>query len=516
MVNVRLTQPTNMLDVGFGGEYQAAHFYPTELDVYVADIWSMTCRGTFDSAPLPGFAPSGIINEVRIDTGDAGSWPNIEISGISYQLSVSDVQYLMGGDIFSFFKSLLSGADTIIGSAGDDNILSFGGNDVVDGGAGADTMRGGTGNDKYYVDDPGDVVIEAAGEGTDTVYTKVDFLINAGSSIQYLRANAGSTGLFLTGNELANTIVGGSGQDFLIGGAGVDVLDGGGGADVMNGGLDDDTYYVDNRGDSVAEVVGEGTDTVYTKINFTISPGNSIQVLRANAGPTGLTLTGNEFDNTLVGGTGNDVLKGGAGSDVLNGNVGADVMTGGLGNDTYYVDNAGDQVTELVDQGTDTVVTTINYAIAPGLSIQTLTAKGTAGLALEGNEFANTLKGSAGNDTLNGGLGKDSLRGFEGSDLFAFTTALGTSNVDTIVDYSVAADTIRLENGVFTGLAAGLLSAAAFFAGTAAHDADDRIIYNAANGDLLFDKDGIGGTAGARFAVLSTGLAMTSNEFAVV
>jgi Ca2+-binding RTX toxin-like protein len=81
----------------------------------------------------------------------------------------------MGGDIFSFFKSLLSSADTIIGSAGDDNILSFGGNDVVDGGAGADTMRGGTGNDKYYVDDPGDVVIEAAGEGTDTVYTKVDF-----------------------------------------------------------------------------------------------------------------------------------------------------------------------------------------------------------------------------------------------------------------------------------------------------------------------------------------------------
>jgi len=212
----------------------------------------------------------------------------------------------------------------------------------------------------------------------------------------------------------------------------------------------------------------------------------------------------------------NDVLKGGAGSDVLNGNVGADVMTGGLGNDTYYVDNAGDQVTELVDQGTDTVVTAINYAIAPGLSIQTLTAKGTAGLALEGNEFANTLKGSAGNDTLNGGLGKVSLRGFEGSDIFAFTTALGTSNVDTIVDYSVAADTIRLENGVFTGLAAGLLSAAAFFAGTAAHDADDRIIYNAANGDLLFDNDGIGGTAGVRFAVVSAGLTMTSNEFAVV
>ena len=75
---------------------------------------------------------------------------------------------------------------------------------------------------------------------------------------------------------------------------------------------------------------------------------------------------------------------------------------------------------------------------------------------------------------------------------------------------------IRLENAVFTGLAAGLLSAAAFFKGSAAHDADDRIIYNSATGGLLFDKDGTGAAAAVRFATVSTGLAMTNNDFVVV
>jgi Ca2+-binding RTX toxin-like protein len=79
----------------------------------------------------------------------------------------------------------------------------------------------------------------------------------------------------------------------------------------------------------------------------------------------------------------------------------------------------------------------------------------------------------------------------------------------------VATDTIRLENAVFTGLAGGVLAAAAFFKGSAAHDADDRVIYNPVNGALLFDKDGLGGAAAVRFATVSTGLAMTNADFSV-
>jgi Ca2+-binding RTX toxin-like protein len=432
MAKVQLSQPTNMDNFPYYGITNGAAqlISSSELDVVVLHTWTLTCQGTFASAPD---GVTGTISRILIDMEDLGIWPNIDITGLSYQLSPTDYILLSGGDFYFFCEKVLSGDDTIIGSSGDDVIYAFDGNDIVDGGAGADRMSGGAGNDKYYVDNLGDVVLEGAGEGTDTVYTKVNFAIDAGASIQYLRANAGATGLALSGNELANRIFGGSGQDLLSGGAGVDVLDGGAGADIMSGGLDSDTYYVDNPGDSVAEAAGEGTDTVYTKINFTLSTGNSIQILKANAGSTGLTLTGNELANTIIGLTGNDRLNGGLGSDILD-----------------------------------------------------------------------------------GGLGSDTLRGSSGTDLFAFTTALGATNVDTVADFSVVSDTIRLENAIFAGLATGVLSAGAFFKGTAAHDADDRIVYNAATGGLFFDKDGTGAAAAVQFATVSTGLAITNSNFAVV
>src|SRR4029077_11891376 len=117
--------------------------------------------------------------------------------------------------------------------------------------------------------------------------------------------------------------------------------------------------YVDNAADKVNEVAGQGTDTVYASVSYTLTAGSEIEFLRANAGATGLTLTGNALNNTIVGGTGNDVLNGGAGNDTLNGGAGADTMAGGPGNDTYYVDNVGDVVNEAAGAGTDTVKTTL-------------------------------------------------------------------------------------------------------------------------------------------------------------
>ena len=117
---------------------------------------------------------------------------------------------------------------------------------------------------------------------------------------------------------------------------------------------------------------------------------------------------------------------------------------------------------------------------------------------------------------LDGKGGADLLTGLGGADSFAFTTALGAGNIDTIGDFSVADDTIRLENAVFTGLAAGALAAGAFNTGAAASQADDRIVYNSATGALLFDADGAGGAAAVQFATLSGGLALTSADFLVV
>src|SRR5690606_4888097 len=92
----------------------------------------------------------------------------------------------------------------------------------------------------------------------------------------------------------------------------------------------------------------------------------------------------------------------------------------------------------------------------------------------------------------------------------------GAGNIDIIQGYSVADDTIRLDNAVFTGLANGYLAASAFTVGTHATDALDRIIYNSATGALYFDDDGSGGHAATQFATISAGLAMTANEFYVI
>jgi Ca2+-binding RTX toxin-like protein len=105
-------------------------------------------------------------------------------------------------------------ADTLGGTSAGDIIMGNGGADNITGGGGADVLSGGSGNDVYYVDNAGDQVIEAAGGGSDTVYASVDYTLGAGQEVEFLRTY-GSTGLTLTGNELNNYLIGGSGSDTL-------------------------------------------------------------------------------------------------------------------------------------------------------------------------------------------------------------------------------------------------------------------------------------------------------------
>src|SRR5262249_19240130 len=141
---------------------------------------------------------------------------------------------------------------------------------------------------------------------------------------------------------------------------------------------------------------------------------------------------------------------------------------------------------------------------------------GTDAINLGGNELANYLIGNAGANVLDGKSGADTLVGSGGADMFAFSTALGGGNVDKIVDFSVADDTIRLDYAIFGGLATGALAAGAFAIGTAAADADDHIIYNSTTGALLYDADGVGGAAAVQFATIGTGLALSAADFLVI
>jgi Ca2+-binding RTX toxin-like protein len=331
---------------------------------------------------------------------------------------------------------------TLIGTAGNDQLNGGAGNDTLDGRAGADTMVGGTGNDTYMVDNVGDVVTEAAGAGTDTIYATVGYTLPAGSAVEFLRANAGATGLTLTGNELANTLIGNKGNDTLRGGAGNDTLNGAGGTDTMAGGTGDDTYFIDNKLDVVTENAGEGSNTVYAGVSYTLAAGSAVEYLRANAGATGLTLQGNELANTVVGNTGNDTLLGGAGNDTLNGAKGADTMAGGTGDDTYFVDNKLDVVTENAGEGSDTIYAGVDYTLAAGSAVEFLRANaGATGLTLTGNELANTVIGNAGNDTLLGGAGIDTLNGAGGNDVLD-----GGAGDDTLIG-GAGADIFRFSAG---------------------------------------------------------------------
>lgn len=128
-----------------------------------------------------------------------------------------------------------------------------------------------------------------------------------------------------------------------------------------------------------------------------------------------------------------------------------------------------------------------------------------------------TLKGSGGNDKIYGGLGVDTLTGGSGSDKFYFDTAPASGNVDRITDFSTVYDQIGLDNAVFTAVGAdGALASGAFYKGSAAHDASDRIIYNSATGAVLYDADGTGAVAAVQIATIGTNLSVTYGDFFVV
>lgn len=233
----------------------------------------------------------------------------------------------------------------------------------------------------------------------------------------------------------------------------------------------------------------------------------------------------------LTGTSGADNLIGTPGIDSIDGLGGADIMTGLAGNDTYYVQHPGDVVVEEANEGTDTVRSSVSYSLPA--NVENLTLNGSKAIngtgnslvnTLTGNSASNTLSGRAGKDTLRGrsgndklvgGPGSDRLQGDAGADTFVFNAPPGPGNVDRIIDFSVGEDTIRLASFVFPELAPGALAPGALRTGTAAGDADDRIVYNSVTGALFYDSDGSGSVAPIRFSTLAAGLVLTSTDFVV-
>jgi Ca2+-binding RTX toxin-like protein len=282
----------------------------------------------------------------------------------------------------------------------------------------------------------------------------------------------------------------------------------------MYGYAGDDTYYVGHPQDAVYEAGGAGFDTVYANAGYVLTSGQSIEKLAvlASTGTDPINLTGNEFAQSIYGN---------AGANVIDGKAGADLMYGLAGDDTYYVDDAGDVVVEGTNAGFDTVLTSTTYQLGAGQSVErlaTTSPTSTGGIKLTGNELDQQIVGNAGANVIGGKAGNDVLTGGAGADTFVFDTALNAkTNVDTITDFVVVDDTIRVENDVFTTVGkAGALASGLFHIGATAHDADDRIIYDSGSGNLYYDADGTGSGASVLFAKLGSGLTLTSADFVIV
>lgn len=373
---------------------------------------------------------------------DGGAGADILIGRDEYDIYVidnpGDVIYENGGNEFDEVHSYISyqlsanleklvllGTDAITGRGNDEN-------NVLDGtkNTAGNSLIGGKGDDIYYVGD-GDIIVEHAGEGLDTVaisavparlgevvvrtsdYTNIENITILNYSglqdwEQGGRAYGDALSNVLTGNDASNHLYGGAGTDTLYGNGGNDVLDGGEGADIMIGGIGSDTYVVDDINDQVIEQAtywdsyygarSAGTDTVMCGFSYTLGANIENLVLTGNAAIFGI---GNDLHNRLDGSE----------------NSAANVLVGGKGYDTYVV-GEGDIVVEYADEGVDTVISTIgHYTLGDHLENLELAYWNLAALDGTGNDLDNRITGNAADNHLLGGKGNDYIHGNDGNDV---------------------------------------------------------------------------------------------------
>src|SRR5882724_2118236 len=315
------------------------------------------------------------------------------------------------------------------GLAGNDTLNGGDGDDTLDGGTGKDLMSGGDGNDIYVLDIgvANDAVSEGAAGGTDTVQAAFDIDLNDKAFANVENATLlGTAALRATGTDTdANFLTGNSGANTLSGGGGNDTLDGKTGADSLAGGKGDDVYFLDNAGDKLAEVSGEGIDEIQSTITLSLAAFANIENLTL-LGTAALNATGTDgVANTLIGN---------AGANKLDGKGGDDSMDGGNGNDTYVVDSSADQVSEKnggSPGGTDTVLSSATFVLGANSNIENLTLTGTLDLDGTGNELANTITGNDGKNQLDGGAGTDKMAGGKGDDTY-IVDKLGDTVTETL------------------------------------------------------------------------------------
>jgi Ca2+-binding RTX toxin-like protein len=525
-------QVSDTLDGGLGNDFYVVR----ESDVILADAGGIDTVQAFNTdwtlgsglenldLTDSGIAPSGTGNE--LDNVIRGGTEGGTLSGLGgndtlIARNVNNHMSLFGGD----------GNDTLLGgstTSNGDELDGGAGDDVLDGDWGPDILTGGTGADHFIIHET------SSQDGIDTLTdhtTGVD-------KIHLDAANMAALGA--SGNFSVND------ARFFAGGAAHDADD----RVIWDG--SNLWYDADGTGSISQERLAWAFDTVSatdivvdngTAGGSTINGTAGDDTLNGTVGPD--TINGFGGNDSLRGSDGADSLNGGDGNDTLDawdfgdGDMAADTLNGGLGNDVYQVHGDGDVI--LADAGGIDTVRALNAAWTLAADLENLDLEDSRGSSIDGtgNALNNIIRsaseggtlsglggddlliarhaqntvtllggdgndtleggshtnfdGGAGNDVIDGSFLEDNMTGGSGADIFHFDETFGT--YDIVMDFASGADKIRFDGTAFTEIgASGNFSAgdARFRAGTAAQDADDRIIFDAAGGGLWYDGDGNG------------------------
>ena len=376
-----------------------------------------------------------------------------------------------------------TGIANLRGSAFADTLIGDGNANILEGGAGADSLDGGNGSDTAsYANAAAGLVASLASPASNTGDAAGDTY----TSIENLMGSAFDD--TLTGDNNANTLTGGAGNDTYI------VLATNTGADIINDSAGTDTLNLSNYSSNItfdlssnaAQAVGSGSLQVTGVENITTGSGAD-------------TITGDAGDNVIVAGTGNDTVEGGLGNDTISGNGGTDTIsyahatsgitfnlsittaqnTGGAGTDTVsgfenligseYNDVLGgtlgvnsiwglggdDRITgndsaDMIDGGAGSDTVTYNGAVS-AITINLTTGTG-VGASAQGDTFFNvenivasafddTLIGNTADNTIEGLAGNDSIDGVSGSDTASYASA-GSAVTVTLASQGVQQNTV--------------------------------------------------------------------------
>ena len=348
------------------------------------------------------------------------------IAGTQLTLSARTTASLSAGTRINTVGNILIGqglSNSLVANVGNDSLVAVSGNSTLAGGSGLTTLLGGA----------------------------------QGSNNWLQSGSTGTSGNTLVGGSGSNTLVAGAGTDSIVGGANQNLLlvtqanltsisnDNvrlstlASARNTLGVSLSAGTPFVDSlisgtfRGTARNLTRVENVGSVATRIELGANA-EAVGVRTLVSGTTNDTLSAAGFQNTsvlldgsraasrvsMVGGARNDTLVGGGGNDTLDGGEGIDSLIGGAGNDSYFVDNAGDVVSETdsnsLTGGVDIVFSRASHTL--GANVENLTYTGTGSATLMGNALSNTIIGNAQGNRLDGAGGIDSLVGGTGNDTY--------------------------------------------------------------------------------------------------